>query len=377
MNRSTKLGTIALPTAAVVTLFLVTLAPFQVAAANGTLNSVLLNFQTTGSAPITSYSVIAYNASGIPVANYQGQFAQVALQLPAGKYLFAVDASGPSPRQPCNEPATATGASTAVPAIIIACGYNSVVQYGYSLTTISAPTTVSITTQQASALPTTDATVTVDYKNGTAVSGAQVSTSVVGAGYDWGSDQKLQMYAQTGSDGVAHLVVPVAPLLVTAWKSVPITLPKTQTTVQVEVGGQLVNVTIYYGPTSVYLHGTALMVPPQTSASMTLTAEQSFPVVPYVLNTAGGVALPQATTAQGAPPTAAPTVTAGTNSTQSVQVTAIPPLPVDVIAAPSPPAPVVASQAHNAPDLALAAGGMALVALAVAMGLAVSKRRRQ
>jgi len=380
---------ISLPAAAVVTLFLVTLAPYpSLTAASTSLNSVLLTAQTSGATPISSYNVMAYNASGWPVATYQGQFGQVAFQLPAGKYLFAVDASGPSPKQPCvYQGGVATGAPTAPnaqgagPAIIYPCAYNPVVEYGYSLTQVTGPTTVTISTQPPSNLPTASATVTLDYKNGTAVAGAQVSASVVGAGYYWGNDQKLSMYAQTGKDGVAHLTVPVAPLVISGWKSVPVIIPKSQTTVQVNVGGQLVNVTVYYSPSYVYLHGTSLIVPPQTSASMTLTAEPSNPIIPYGVATPGmlangagaGVAVPPSTTGaaqvQGAPETT-------TSNVAQSAATTIPPLPADVVAASSPATAPSTSQTGLGTNTLLAAGAIGLVALALAIGLAVSRMKR-
>jgi len=155
------------------------------------------------------------------------------------------------------------------------------VEYGYSLTQVSGSTTLTITTQPSTSIPTTAVSVSVSFKNGTAVSGAYVSTSVVGANFYWGNDSNVTMYAQTSADGVAQLVVPVAPLTVTASESVQVDLPKSQTTTQVNVGGQLVNVTIYYSPNYVYLSASALLVPPQTSLSMVVTAQAQPLVYPY------------------------------------------------------------------------------------------------
>jgi hypothetical protein len=64
--------------------------------------------------------------------------------------------------------------------------------------------------------------------------------------------------------------MPSAPLLVTADLNVPIVLPQTQSTVTVTVGGQKVNVTLYWQPSSVYLQGQTLILPPQTSGSIVL-----------------------------------------------------------------------------------------------------------
>ena len=79
---------------------------------------------------------------------------------------------------------------------------------------------------------------------------------------------------------MAQLVVPAVPLTVTASDSVQVNLTQSQTTVQVNVGGQPVNVTLYYSPNYVYLSASALLLPPQTSLSMVLTAQTQSPPIP-------------------------------------------------------------------------------------------------
>src|SRR5208337_1122579 len=75
---------------------------------------------------------------------------------------------------------------------------------------------------------------------------------------------------QTGIDGTAVLTMPQAPLLVTSYLSIPITLPQPQSNVTVTVGGQKVNVTLYWEPNSITFQGQTLILPPQTSGSITL-----------------------------------------------------------------------------------------------------------
>jgi hypothetical protein len=64
--------------------------------------------------------------------------------------------------------------------------------------------------------------------------------------------------------------MPSAPLLVTADTNVPIAISQTQSTVTVNVGGQKVNVTLYWQPSSVYLQGQTLILPPQTGGNIVL-----------------------------------------------------------------------------------------------------------
>ena len=88
------------------------------------------------------------------------------------------------------------------------------------------------------------------------------------------------MYSQTNSQGIATLTVPQAPIQVSSSLSVPVNLPKTVSTMPVTIGGQTVNVTVYWQPMYVYLSGSALIIPPQTSATVTLLYQQSNIVYP-------------------------------------------------------------------------------------------------
>jgi len=284
MLRTPKMTATVL-SASMLTIFLVGLSPLpQLLAASSTSNAtaapilspVQLSIQTKNLTSVSSYDLVAYNSTGAPVASYTGRYSQVTLQLPLGTYLFAATANGPYPTYPpaCYAKGGAGSGVAAPPpmangqgapardAIAYPCYYSSpALEYGYSLTKVTGSTAVSISTQAPSAIPTSAVTVSVTYKNGTAVSDAYVSANVVGANWYWAETSKVTMYAQTGSDGVAHLVVPQVPMAVTASKSVQVDLPKSQTTVQVSVGGQLVNVTLYYGPNYVYESATGLLIP--------------------------------------------------------------------------------------------------------------------
>jgi len=259
---------------------------------------------------------------------------------------------------------------------------NPPVEYGYSLTQVSGSTALTIATQPPSSIPTADVSVSVTFKNGTAVSNADVSASVVGSDWYWGDNSNLTMYAQTAADGVAQLVVPAVPLTVTASDSVQVDLPKGQTTMQVNVGGQLVNVTVYYSPDYVYESATALLVPPHTTLNMVVMAQPESPLIPYAV----GSAASGATTVNGA--TAAPpgssqaqktsqggavAALTSSSSTTSAQMTTIPPIPgSDVGAVPS------AQPSSSGSGFSLLTIGTLALAGAVAaiVGVAISKSRR-
>jgi hypothetical protein len=404
--------------ASILTLFLVSLSPLpQLLAAsttsgNGgsgaTLNPVQISIQTKNLTSVSSYDLVGYNSTGAAVASYTGQYQRVTFDLPAGTYLFAATANGPNPSQSpvccvCVQKGQATGtvvvgppaqAPTAAGAAgSSAIGYpcyvsNPALEFGYSLTQVtSGPTTITIATQSPSAIPTAALSVSLSYKNGTAVSDAYVSASGVGTNWYWGDVSGVTMYAQTGADGVAHLVVPAVALIVTASKSVQVDLPKSQTTMQVNVGGQLVNVTLYYSPNYVYLSAEALLIPPQATLSMVVTAQTQSQLIPYAAGAASspgqavtnGAAVPPSS-GQGLPTTQAAGAGAQT-STVSVQTSrvaaaapaAIPPIPASDLGAPPSTQP-----SSNSPSISVLAIGTVVLAGAVAavVGIAISRARR-
>jgi len=258
---------------------------------------------------------------------------------------------------------------------------NPPVEYGYSLTQVSGSTTVTIATQLPSSIPTADVSVSVSFKNGTAVSNADVSASVVGSDWYWGDNSNLTMYAQTAANGVARLVVPAVPLIVTASESVQVSLPQSQTTMQVNIGGQLVNVTLYYSPNYVYESATALLLPPQTSLSMVVTAQTESNLIPYAVSSAGSggtvtngaTAVPpsssQAQTSQGG---TAGALSTG-SSTTTAQMTTIPPIPVSDLTTRTSAQPSSSGSGFSL----LVIGTLALAgAIAAMVGVAISRSRR-
>ncbi len=383
--------------AAVLALFVVGLSPLpkllaatsasNILSAGPSLSPVQLSIQTSNLTSVSAYDLVAYNSSGSPVASYTGQYPLVTLDLPSGTYLFAATANGPAPTlQPicclCAQPETATGTestpaaktnpgSSAPPNIAFPCySGNPSAEYGYSLSHVSGPTSITLTTQSPSGIPTANVSVSVSFENGTAVSGAEVSASVVGANLNWGANSSLSMYAQTAADGVAQLVVPAVPLVVTASDSVQVNFTQTQTTVQVNVGGQPVNVTLYYSPNYVYLSASALLIPPQTSLSMVLTAQSQSPVVPYVV---GSAATASPDSSQAEPATSqGVSASSGSASTTANEITAIPAIPsYDIGTATS------AQRSSGLSGVSLMELGTLAVAGAVAalVGLAISRKR--
>jgi hypothetical protein len=336
---------------------------------------------------ISSYDLVAYNSSGTPVASYTGQYPRVTLELPAGTYLFAATASGPTPSQPkvccvcaqsgatttVSPPAAKTSGPSAPSAIAYPCFYgNPPLEYGYSLTQVSGSTSLTIATLPPSSIPTADVSVSVSFKNGTLVSGAYVSASVVGADLSWGDNSNLSMYAQTGANGVAHLVVPVVPLTVLASDSVQVNLNESQTTVKVDVGGQPVNVTLYYSPNYVYLSASALILPPHTSLSLVLVAQVQPPPILYAGGPASSSASPNSTQAQQGLQGSAGVANDGASRT-TAQIAAIPPIPASELgsSASSKPSSTVSGVTL------LAIGTIAIAgAVAAIVGIAISRARR-
>ncbi|HEV2119487.1 MAG TPA: hypothetical protein VGS11_05220 [Candidatus Bathyarchaeia archaeon] len=245
-------------------------------------------FVSSSSSPPNGFQFAAYNLTGNLIASYQSSYPAAAFELPSGGYLFTVSSTSFNPlmKYPCPIMAAGAtqGAGSASPAIRsngsagsavmpIAC-YPQSSEYGYAITSISSSQTVNIEMKNVSALPTTDVTVKVAYVNGTAAADASVYASVVGEYYGWWQNSAIRMGAQTDSNGVAHLVLPSAPAVVTAWKWVSIPIPEGQKTIQTTVGGEKVNVTVYWQPTYVGLSGSGLLLPPQSSISLTLRYQQ-------------------------------------------------------------------------------------------------------
>ena len=99
------------------------------------------------------------------------------------------------------------------------------------------------------------------------------ATSMVGA-----TERALYLLSSTtGPRGTATLVAPVVLILVSAEASVPVVLPFNQTTIKVNVAGEEVNVTAIWEPSYLSFAGQAVILPPQTSASITLHYQAQSP----------------------------------------------------------------------------------------------------
>ncbi|MGD0477664.1 MAG: hypothetical protein ABSB29_05800 [Nitrososphaerales archaeon] len=233
-----------------------------------------------------NYLLSAYNLTGNQVATYQSSFPAAAFELPAGSYLFTVSAlregypSCPLCAQPDVEvgqvkgnasDTSSSGSTTAVPVYLI----QSASEYGYAVETVSGPVTFTIQTQNVTLLPTGPVTVKVTFANGTAAAGAYVSASIIGQNYYWWSpNPSVVMSNQTNNLGIAHLVLPQAPAVITAWDWVPVNQPASNNTVPAKIGGQTINVTVYWQPTYVGLSASAIVIPPDNSVNLTLHYQQ-------------------------------------------------------------------------------------------------------
>jgi hypothetical protein len=244
---------------------------------NASFNNVQVFVNTSAQLPY-SFSYSAYNTTGSLVASYQGGYPAAAFELPSGEYLFTVSAVYQNYKvcNLCAQPLQGeTTATSSPPSQAYPIYYQPASEYGWQIANISSSTSLTINTKNVTTFQTTPVTVKVSFVNGTAAAGAWVSASVVGQWYYWwGQNSGVVMSAQTGANGGANLTVPVAPAVITAWDWVPVNLPGNQTTVSVNVGGQKVNVTVYWQPTYVGLSASALLIPPANSANLTLRYQQ-------------------------------------------------------------------------------------------------------
>jgi hypothetical protein len=278
--RKTKLDTLSILLILLLGLSIPAVAFVTSAGASQSLNRVDVTIQTTEALPY-QYSLTAYNTSGFQVANFYGNYPEAAFGLPSGTYLITASAyyqqsyvcSNLCPLE--NGAANGTSSPVAIPYIP---PYS---EYGYAVVKLTGPDQITITTSNSTQSSLVSLPVHVQFLNGTAASGASVSAYVVGGNYV--DTQGWVTNGQTGSDGNFTLVMPNAPIQVSAYLSYPINLPKNISTVTVVIAGQKVNVTVYWQPNSVTLSGQALILPPETGAEITLQVQQqSYPYpVPY------------------------------------------------------------------------------------------------
>ena len=321
-----------------------------------------------------NFQFAAYNLTGALVASSQTLFSAAAFELPSGTYLFTATASDYTyPYQyACSLATQTTPPIKSVPpssTVIPWCRPPSS-EYGYAVNSITGPQAINIVLQNASTLPTTQVTVKASYTNGTAVAGAYVYASVVGEWYYWGwyNDVSLNMSSQTDSNGMVHLIIPVAPVVVTAWKWMPVYV-EANTTSEVNVGGQKVNITAYWEPTYVGLSGSGLVIPPQNNIAITLSYQQpDYWVMPE------GVA-PQSAYVNGSPTATEASQPNGTPSlvSNSAQSSSQGYLPAKIPALQVTGAQPAGTQAGPGADVVVIS---ALAFIAVAIGVVLAARRR-
>ncbi|MDA4121573.1 MAG: hypothetical protein OK456_00155 [Thaumarchaeota archaeon] len=281
------------------------------------LETVQVSVVTTYGIADYQYSVSAYNSTGGLVASYQSQYAAAAFELPAGTYIFAATADQQAGyyypiAMSDGVSTTSTSASSAGSAAIICCmasspsgkataccGGSPQVEYGYVRQQVSGQASLTIDTKPINQTSVSTLTLRVNYPNGTAASGVYLYGSVLGDEYGWAyGGNAVSLSNTTDQTGTATLTVPDAPILVSADASIPITLPLNQTTIQVTVAGEKVNVTAYWQPNYVSFAAQALIVPPQNSATLTLQYQpQSVGPIPLEAST-------QTQTAVASPPLA-------------------------------------------------------------------------
>ena len=303
MNLDVRAGdTKARPRARVLLLVACSLAAFllpvfdgqlsRATAATPALYDVQVSIQTTSALP-DYFVVSAYNSSGALLTTSQSQYPAGSLEVPAGSYFFTATAVVQSSYyQPY--PVYSGGAAVSASSPSVCCIYKEpVVEYGYALQQVSGPVSVTIPTKNLNATSTTGITIQADYPNGTAAKGAYVSASILGNSYWWGYDSKVSMYNTTDGSGSATLVTPDAPILFSVWASLPVNLPANQTTVQRNIAGEQVNVTVYWQPTYVSFAGWSLVTPPQTGAKVVLHYQQPvYSLTPYAGTIGAGVSTP-------------------------------------------------------------------------------------
>ncbi len=321
MKRTFESGALArtLAVLAAVVFVVSTAAVGNSASAAPALDLVQVGLQPSLSLPY-QYTVTAYNSSGNQVASYQSAYPGVALQLPTGTYLVTASAYYQNSTlcyQCAAGAALGSSASPGTAAIIRPYG-GQYAEYGYSLTRVNGPASISIDLKNASALPLTQLTIRVAYANGTAASGAYVSGYVVGSYYVY--TPKTTSYGQTEGGGTVTLTMPQAPVDVSAYLSIPIALAKNTSTVTVDVGGEQVNVTVYLQPSYLSLSGESLMLPPQTSADIVLHYQPSNYPIAYA--GAPGVAAQGGAVSSGAalPGTAGQSSAQATTSASQTQL---------------------------------------------------------
>jgi hypothetical protein len=305
-NRSNRNKTAALAVGlSLMAILLIGAASGRAAPAITAYDNVQVLIQTGNSTFTGGYTVTAYNTTGYALVTYQTSYPAASFELPAGSYIFTVSATpqytygcaspgGVTPVEASGPSASSPGSSGGPAIIVEPCipAYTDS-EYGYAVEQVSASTTISISTRPMVDLPTTTISVHASYANGTVAAGVTLYASVLGGqgyGVEYGASSS-NMTAQADTSGTTSLVVPSAPVEVTAWSWLAVDLPVNGSAVHVTIGGEAVNVSVNWEPAYVGLAGSVVIAPPQTSGSITLHVQQpSYWATPYGVQTPESIA---------------------------------------------------------------------------------------
>jgi hypothetical protein len=263
-------------------------------------DNVQINIQTSSSMPSGYYTVSAFNMTGYQESSVQTYYPAASFELPNGQYIFTVTAENQTNSiyaVPLASGATSSsGSGASTPGAPLPIYVAPAVEYGYSVQQVSSSETITITTQNVSSFPTNTLTIQVLYANGTAAAGASVSASTIGSSYYWGYEPNVVTWTTTDSNGYATLVTPTAPEQINAWSWLPLNLTGVASP-QVIIAGEPVNVSGPMIPAYLGLAGSTLIIPPQTTATITMqTQQQNYWVTPYA-----ATAIPQIGSTTSAP----------------------------------------------------------------------------
>jgi hypothetical protein len=253
-------------------------------------NNVQINIQTSN---IQSgyFTVSAFNMTGYQESSVQTYYPAASFELPNGQYIFTVTANDQTnsnyPVPVVAGASSSSGESTpAIPALPIP--EVPAIEYGSSVQQISSSVSLTIATQSVSSFPTNTLTVQVLFANGTAAAGASVSASTIGSSYYWGYESNVVTWTTTGPDGYATLITPIAPEQINAWYWQPIS-PTSNPPSQTIIGGTSGSASGPMIPAYLGLAGSTLIVPPQTTATITMTTQQqNYWVTPYAATATPG-----------------------------------------------------------------------------------------
>jgi hypothetical protein len=246
-------------------------------------NNVQINIQTSN---IQSgyFTVSAFNMTGYQESSVQTYYPAASFELPNGQYIFTVTANNQTNSNypvPLGLGATSSSGESSPSTPSLPISVAPATEYGYSVQQISNSITITITTQNVSSFPTNTLTIQVLYANGTVAADASVSASTIGSSYYWGYEPNVTTWTTTGPDGYATLITPTAPEQIDAWSWLPLNLTD-NTAPQVIIAGEPVNVTGPMEPAYIGVAGSTLIVPPQTTATITMyTQQQSYWITPY------------------------------------------------------------------------------------------------